>query len=73
MNPTKKLPEYITTKDIATALGVDIYTVHRWAQPGGWLPRPLRMGKGGRWLRWRRDVIEKFLREREGPDAASAS
>jgi predicted DNA-binding transcriptional regulator AlpA len=62
------LPDLITAEEIAEMFGVHIVTIRRWTA-SGWLPQPLRLGPAGRWLRWRRETITKFLRETEGRDA----
>jgi predicted DNA-binding transcriptional regulator AlpA len=61
--------EYLTAEQLASILQTSVYSVHRWMREG-WLPPPLRLGRAGRWVRWRRDVIEKFLHEQEAHHAA---
>ena len=63
----KKSPtsEFITAEEIAERLQTSVNTVRRWVVMG-WLPKPIRLGPSGRWLRWRRSVIDAFLAELEG-------
>jgi excisionase family DNA binding protein len=64
--------DYITADEIAAQLHVHRSTITRWID-SGWLPRPIRLGSSGRHLRWRRGVIEQFLRDMEDADHAAAA
>jgi hypothetical protein len=78
--PTWTCPAAITPPSsrrcwLACMLRCHVHTLWEWVKLG-WLPQPLRLGPGSaaaRRMRWRRDVIEQFLREQEarGADAAS--
>jgi excisionase family DNA binding protein len=71
MSMTTTLTEFVTAEEVAELLGVHVHTVRRWAAEN-WLPAPLRLGPAGRWLRWRRSAIERFLQQQEERDAPSA-
>jgi excisionase family DNA binding protein len=62
---TAKSAEYITVFEIAERLQTSVNTVRRWVTMG-WLPAPIRLGPSGRWVRWRRSIIDAFLAELEG-------
>jgi predicted DNA-binding transcriptional regulator AlpA len=62
--PQTAQSEFVTSDFIAERLHVHRNTIGRWVECG-WLPPPIRLGPAGRWLRWRRSVIEEFLRELE--------
>jgi predicted DNA-binding transcriptional regulator AlpA len=67
----KSSSEYLIRKEVAELLRVHINSIGRWVD-GGWLPPPIRLGPGGRWLRWKRCAIEQFLRELEEGKHAQA-
>jgi predicted DNA-binding transcriptional regulator AlpA len=56
--------DYLTAQDLKELLRVNRASISRWLK-NGWLPPPLRLGRTGRSYRWRRDVIEQFLRDEE--------
>ena len=60
--------QFISMADIARQLGVSYYTIKRWKH-NGYLPRASRFG---RFIRWRRSVIEAWL-ESQGPQPANVS
>ena len=60
--------EYVTAEDLAELLKTSLNSIRRWTADG-WLPPPLRLGRAGRWVRWKRSVIEKFLSEQEAHHA----
>jgi predicted DNA-binding transcriptional regulator AlpA len=65
----KNVREYIQGAEIAARLDIAMSTLTRWVQDG-WFPRPARLGPSGRHRRWRREVVEEFLRSLEaGEDA----
>ncbi len=61
---TNKSAPYVTVTELATLLGATTDAVYRWTV-SGWLPVPIRLGPARRWIRWRREVIEQFLRDLE--------
>jgi predicted DNA-binding transcriptional regulator AlpA len=60
--------ELMTAEEIAEVLKIHVNSLYRWLGQG-LFPAPIRLGRGGRWHRWRRSVFEKFLAEREGEHA----
>lgn len=54
----------MTAEEVAALLQVHLNSIRRWVA-NGWLPPPLRLGPSGRWLRWRRDAIQAFMRNLE--------
>jgi excisionase family DNA binding protein len=54
--------EYLTAKQVADLLHISTDNVYRWAACG-WLPPPLRLGKG-HVVRWTRAALDSFLRQR---------
>jgi excisionase family DNA binding protein len=53
--------ELITTKELASRLGVSLSTVHRW-RTGPEFPAPIRLGQS---IRWRLQEVEEWLRRHQ--------
>jgi len=53
--------ELITTKELASTLGVSLSTVHRWRTDSEF-PAPIRLGKS---IRWRLQEVETWLRRHQ--------
>lgn len=68
----EKKGELMTAEEVADLLRVHPNSVERWVACG-WLPPPLRLGPAGRWLRWRRSVIDQFVRRLEGGSKNAAA
>jgi predicted DNA-binding transcriptional regulator AlpA len=58
------LPPFVTKRELLQLLRVAERTLDRWVQADEF-PRPTRYGCGRGVLRWRRDVVLKFLADRE--------
>jgi predicted DNA-binding transcriptional regulator AlpA len=52
--------ELLSARDVAQRLGLSVRTVWRWSMIGH-LPPPVRMGTGGRTVRWKAAEIERFV------------
>ena len=58
----QKAAKLLSTNDVAERVGVDAHTVRRW-RSAGLTPPPIAIGGV---IRWRPEVIERWLEEREG-------
>ena len=57
-------PRWLSIRDIASDLGVSVYTAYKWSARGGpWFPRSIRLRNGD--IRVRRDWYEQWLAEHE--------
>jgi predicted DNA-binding transcriptional regulator AlpA len=57
-----QLPPIACLKEVATFFGVSTMTIRRWVKSQGF-PPPTAYGP--RTIRWPRDVIERWLREKQ--------
>jgi predicted DNA-binding transcriptional regulator AlpA len=64
--------ELLIADEVCKFLRIHKNSLKRWINED-WFPPPIRLGPSGRWLRWRRAAVEKFLRELEEGDHAPAS
>jgi predicted DNA-binding transcriptional regulator AlpA len=72
MTVTPQQSEYVRSDVITSRIGIHLATLGRWIE-AGWFPPPIRLGASGRHRRWRRDVIEQFLRNLEGKPCAETT
>jgi prophage regulatory protein len=60
---TSLTPDLLRMKDVLALLRVSEPTLWHWRRAGRF-PQPLRIGPNS--VRWRRETVEAWLREREG-------